>query len=223
MKNKYQELLLKFCGNDEYRPKLAHPFFDGVDVCATDCYWLMRVKPEAYGLELPNPGPKRIEAKPLKKPLVLSVENLVSAFLKCDLVDEKVIVSPEVKCEECDGTGEVEWEYCGNEKKNYYEYFDCPICEGSGVLREAVTRNTGRKIPEKLNNSISINGVAFDAYRLFYIVEACNELGVETVFITSLGKPGSCDPAVFKLNEHCEVVLMPIGSKYESVHSFNIK
>lgn len=215
LKEKYHKLLQEFCGNDKFREILHHPFYDGVDVCATDTHWLMRVKPEAYGDELPQFGLKRIDVELLPKKLALPIERLVKAFLSCHLEDEIEEISPAVECKECGGCGVVEWVYESKDRYDFHDYFDCPICKGTGNEREAVTRKTGKKVPKQLIDSIAINGVLFDALRLFYIVEACHELGIDTLHITALGKPGKAVPTIFQLNDDCEIVLMPLNSNGE--------
>lgn len=210
LKEKYHKLLNDFCGTYDRHEILRHPFFDGVDVCASDTHWLMRIKKEAYDAEIPPLGPKRIEAKSLPKKLALPVETLVKAFLACKMEDEVVEVSPAIKCSECNGNGSVVWEYESKGGHTYYDDYDCPLCQGTGNAKEAVTRKTGKKVPRQLEDSIAINGVTFDAWRLFYIVEACHELGVDTLYITTIGKPGKSVPAIFQLNDDCEIVLMPL-------------
>ena len=210
---KYQEILPRFCHywDANIRRTLQKPFFDGKNVCATDCYWLIRVKPEAYGL-IPAEGPKSIELNYLPKPLILSVKRLDKAIRdNCHFVDEEEEVSPEVRCEECCGTGEVEWEYRDSDFELHTHDFECPICDGTGVKEESVKRKTGRKVLELQSEYISINNVNFDSYRLLRLVELCDELGIEELEITALENSRAC---CFKLNEDCEFILMPVMLDY---------
>lgn len=203
----YQELLTMFCGDDELRPKLLKPFFDGEDVCSSDTHSLIRIKKDKCGLADVPVGYKRLPVKYLDVPLRLEVEWIVKALLACKMEDETVEISPAVPCLECDGDGTVEWEYSGCDCTHYTKYDDCPVCKGSGNLKDAVVRKTGRKMPIVYADSISINDVTFDAYRLFYLVEACNLLGVETIKVTALNFQ---EPMAIQLNDDVEFILMPM-------------
>lgn len=217
-KELYQSLLDRFCSEDDLRPMLKKPFFDGKDICASDCIWLIRINPEACGLELPITPPKRIEVKHTK-PIQVCVKDIVSAISHADYEDETIEIEPAVSCTECDGFGVVEFEYRSKDFTSYYKDCDCPICDGSGNIREAIVRKTGRKIPLP-QEPIAINGTKFDAYRLFVICDVCSRIGAETITITALNKNDAC---AFQLNDDCEIVLMPIGGYYTDEPKFDLK
>lgn len=205
----YQELLDEFSGSDDLRPVLMKPFSDGVDVCASDCHWMLRIKPEATGLkDVPN-GLKRINVKYLPKPLILHLDDVVKALLACKMVDETEEIKPAVECKECEGDGTVEWEFHDSHYNCYNKYDDCPICRGTGYLKEAVVRKTGRKVPRYASEAIRINNVNFDSWRLFYLVEYCTKLGVDDVVVTALSKDNAM---AIQLNDDIEFILMPFNA-----------
>jgi hypothetical protein len=39
-------------------------------------------------------------------------------------------------CEDCNGSGEVEWIYYDLEEDEHYCMADCPVCEGTGSSEE---------------------------------------------------------------------------------------
>ena len=205
MKRIYQDLLNELCSTDAYRPKLHKPFFDGTDICASDTRWLLRVRPEACGLSLPQTPPKRIDIK-YTKPLPVSLPALREAISHAEFEDEVVEIEPAVDCEECHGDGTVEFEYRSQDGKYYYHDCDCPICKGSGYESEAIVKKTGRKSP-KYHEPIAIYGVVFDAYRLFVLCDACERLQSSEIIITALHKNEAC---AFQINDDCEFVLMPM-------------
>ncbi len=205
MKKLYQELLNEFCSTDEHRIQIQKPFFDGIDICATDARFLLRVKPDACGLHLPVSGPKRIEiTQPCNK--TLSVEALIESFNHVDCEEEEILVSPAIPCDECYGTGSVEYEYQDKAFHTFYQECDCPVCKGSGDKVNAVYSKTGKMIPKQLE-PIAINNVAFCAYRLFCFVDICRQLNVSEVKITN---PREAEPCLFHINDECEFILMPI-------------
>lgn len=205
MEKIYQDLLNELCSTDEYRKALRKPFFDGTDICASDTHWLLRVKPAVCGLTLTQTPPKRINLK-YNVSLSVSIKALQEAISYAEFEDEVVEIEPAVTCIECDGEGVVEYEYRSKERRYYYRDCECPICKGSGYECEAISKKTGRKTPKYLE-PIAINGVAFDAYRLYVLCDACERLQVSEINITALHKSDAC---AFQLNEDCEFILMPM-------------
>lgn len=205
IKQIYHDLLNELCSTDDYRTMLHKPFFDGTDICASDAHWLLRVKPEACGITLPQTPPRRINVEYTEtQPVTLTA--LQEAISHADFEDETVEVEPAVLCEECHGEGTVEFEYRSKDHRYYYRECDCPICNGSCYEEEAVVKKTGRKSP-KYQEPIGINGVVFDAYRLFILCDACVRLQASDIIITALHKEGAC---AFQINNDCEFVLMPM-------------
>lgn len=50
---------------------------------------------------------------------------------------------PEVKCEACDGDGEVEWEF-EYDGRTYDSVEDCPVCDGAGTIECTECGGTGK-------------------------------------------------------------------------------
>jgi hypothetical protein len=198
------------------RPRLAKPYFDGVDICATDARLLLRVNPEAAGMVLPIDGPKRLvfQANCNEK---FSVEELKSVLTRVSYIEEEIEVSPAIKCEECDGNGFVQYEYVSRSGHHFYEDCGCPYCQGSGDRVEAVRKKTGRKIPEWLT-PVRIGNSCFDARRLLDVADTADALGVDTIAVVTKGKMN--DPSVFRFNADCELVIMPM---YNGDDKFDIQ
>lgn len=141
------ELLNIFCNKSYSNPLRSYPFFNTNynEVWSTDGYTLIRVNPEILVAEyikesLPMP---KLEY-PCEK--TITIEALNKALEACPLVDEEVVIQDAVKCEECDGSGEVYWEYKDNHLHTHERIFDCPICDGPGEMEHEKTKKTGKKV-----------------------------------------------------------------------------
>lgn len=141
------ELLNIFCNKSYSNSLRSYPFFNPRynEVWSTNGYILIRINPEIliskYVKEsLPMP---KLEY-PCGK--TITIEALNKALEACPLVDEEVVIQDAVKCEECDGSGEVYWEYKDSHLRTHERIFDCPICDGTGEMDHEKTKKTGKKV-----------------------------------------------------------------------------
>jgi hypothetical protein len=135
---KQQEIFELFVGNDDLREWMKVPFVYASHVYATDAYTLIRTldvnmefKAEkcASNVDMSSIIPKNAVS------LDLDLKNL-------DLNQYKTEDEWTDDDEECDGSGEVDWEYDGVTKTHYKED-DCPVCKGKGYLENS--KKTGNK------------------------------------------------------------------------------
>ena len=144
------ELLSMFCDKNEYRSLLRAPFFNTKynEVWSTNGHILIRLKPERLVGEYPK-GELSLPTLecPCKKKITIGAIN--KALDECPKVDEEIIVQDAVKCKECDGSGEVYWEYTDNHLHTHECLYDCPICDGTGEIKPEITRKTGKKIVDR--------------------------------------------------------------------------
>lgn len=126
---------------------LRTPFFNTIynEVWCTDGHTLIRINPEILigeyvkgSLSMP-----KLEY-PCEK--TVTIEALNKALEACPLVDEEVVIQDAVKCEECDGSGEVYWEYTDSHGHTHEHISDCPICDGTGESEHEKTKKTGKKV-----------------------------------------------------------------------------
>lgn len=68
----------------------------------------------------------------------LPIDLINQALDKIPMVKCFDVIGSDIECSECDGSGEVEWEY-----KNYKEEFDCPKCKGSGFSSKSYQKHNG--------------------------------------------------------------------------------
>lgn len=73
-------------------------------------------------------------------------ESLKRVFESFEMEEERVVTEEGRECEECQGRGDVEWEYTDKDGEMHFYYGDCPICNGEGKA-EDVFESTGFMIP----------------------------------------------------------------------------
>lgn len=73
-------------------------------------------------------------------------ESLKKVFESFEMEKQLVLMEEGQECEECNGLGEVEWEYTDKDGEMHFHYGDCPFCNGEGKA-EDVFGSTGFMIP----------------------------------------------------------------------------
>ena len=141
----------------EIRKWMHSPFIIGDKAYSTNAY-LMCVAPvsklgQEYGT-LEQYDPERIVRNiPEPKEAILTATREDMRFIldHCPKVNEMEVIQNEIKCRSCDGVGEVEWEYYFD-KETHYDYFECPVCSGDGLMQKEIKKESGNKIldPEAL-------------------------------------------------------------------------
>lgn len=137
-----KKMLEPFVSKDGSRPALENVFRQKGYVVASDGHILIRV---------PEGMVKDFDAIPLQA--TPNVDAIVREDMPLDipltkaLIEKKIKEAPQVReketCEDCQGTGKVEWNYEDKEGFLHTEKFDCPVCKGRGYLSE-----TGRMVPD---------------------------------------------------------------------------
>lgn len=133
-------------GCEQYR----HPFLNerNGQVWATDGSVLISVDPH----RLSGDYPKLKLGEPVgfaKRTcdLTVTMSMLAETLASVPTVKEQIEVQPAIECEECNGTGEVVWEYRSLHRTHQMEAM-CPVCDGRGIFAKAVYKETGRTIPD---------------------------------------------------------------------------
>lgn len=142
MKN-YNEILEKHASKDKHRIFITKPFLLNGKACATDAYrmiWVDEKLTSGYEKLKENINIENVIPNPNCN-IKLDVKEIREAIEKAPLVDEMIDDTEE--CKECDGFGEVEWEYGG-----YTNDFDCPVCDGDGTIGSMIP--SGNKVIDDL-------------------------------------------------------------------------
>ncbi len=201
------ELLNIFCDKNNEREALREPFYNPNfnKVWGIDGYTLIQITPNVLTKEYPKRELRITELEdPCKK--VVSVEAINKALETCPKVDEEIVIQDSEKCEECDGFGEVYWEYTDNSGHTHEREFECPVCKGTGESTHQKTKKTGKQIIKE-DAIINIGNAYFLAYNISKLKSAMDFLDITSVELT-YNSPKA--PNKFVLNDDIQITLMPI-------------
>lgn len=175
-----------FRDREGIRPRFEHPHKGAGYVYATDSYALIAVPESMVEGEYSVDEIFSVLLSTFDKNRnhVVTMQMLLDAEGNLPLTDE---MTEGIKCEECGGTGEVEWEYYDSSGELHKVDFECPICCGSGMEEER--RPTGRKIPDKYA-LLGFCGISL-AYKQVRRMEVAMELmGIDEVTLVSATEKG---------------------------------
>lgn len=173
---------------DEYalRDTLKTPFIQESDgrVWASEGHIVIMVNQECVSGEYKTQDlGSKIPVRDYNCDFPLSISDLQNALDRCPQEDEVLITYKEVKCPECDGTGEVEAEYRADYDDEDYEIVgSCPICDGSGKIDEEVRTPTGKKIPQE-DSIIKLGKGYFKWHHFRTIIKTCKMLDIKQIRI----------------------------------------
>lgn len=179
----------------------------------TNGYVLIEINPKVLTRKYPKDELRLPELEcPCKKKF--TIEAINKALDECPKVDEEIVVSEEVKCKECEGYGEVTWEYTDNNVHTHELEAECPICYGKGYIIPKKTKKTGRKITKE-DAIISIGNASFFARNVNKLKFAMDFLNIKSVTLTHNPKGGANK---FVLNEDVCIIISPMYSFEEKPH-----
>lgn len=203
------QLLALFYDPEYYlRPKMQTPFLSDGLVCATETHRLIMINPKICEQEYKPYNIHVSKVVPQSNiDLTLTFAEIKSVLERISTEKEMKTVSPEVKCEDCDGDGEVEWTYVDNHGYNHTEFYRCPICHGNGVSVPAKEVPTGRMIPP-YGATVGIHKRQFMADNIQALCDAMELLGLDEIKYVSDDLKGN----VFILTDDIKVVIMPYMS-----------
>lgn len=201
------ELLSMFCDKNEFRELLRTPFFNtrNNEVWSTDGHALIRIKSESLVGEYPKGklGLPALESLCMKK---VTIEAINKALDKCPKVDEEIVIQEAVKCKECDGSGEVYWEYTDNTGHTHEHLSECPVCDGTGEIEHAKIKKTGEKVL-KAKAVINVGNAYIFAHNIYKLKFAMDFLGITSADLISNPDRWSNE---FILDDDIHIMLMPI-------------
>lgn len=73
-------------------------------------------------------------------------ESLKKTLESFGMEEEQEVIEVGRECEECEGSGEVEWEYTDLDGEIHFHDGECPVCNGEGETKD-VFKSTGFMIP----------------------------------------------------------------------------
>lgn len=209
---KYNEILNLFVGKD-CREWMRNPFVIGNKVFATDGHMLVAFDSSRVDCS-------KVEAQDKNKlNRVYPKKDNCSHHISYTLLSEhinKIVKVPEIstneeeiKCHECDGEGEVEWEFCDSNGRNHYMEDDCPVCGGSGINGKIIKTPTGRMIiPDKAECKIGNSFFRVNLInKIFEVMTILGGVDAELVF-----QKDKMQASMFRVQD-VDILIMPISEK----------
>ena len=147
--NNEQELLELFCDPYSELTFKQKPYYE------TQCKKVFAT--DGVILIMMNPSMLSESYEEIKKPVIYKVfrgsmeeyftfEALKKVLASFAMEEEQVVTEEGRECKECEGSGEVEWEYTDQDGEIHFRDSDCPVCHGDGMF-EDVFKSTGFMIP----------------------------------------------------------------------------
>ena len=201
-----QELLSLFYDKEnDMRPDMAAPYLKNGYVCATEAHILIRIKAETLNGEYNEIEGLNIDFPADNCNFIISQQDLKTAIENIPKVEEEEKVGKDIECEECNGEGEVEWEYRDRNGNYHYDYHDCPKCYGDGYISHVKYQKTGRMIPDG-DCPIRIRYVIIKAEFLEILVKAMEIIGVDEIRCVHQEYRTPC---IFRVDDNIEIIIMP--------------
>ena len=192
--NNEKELLSLYYSNDNFRKVLRQPFIQDSKVCATDGYMMIRIGAAlCEGDYQERPGDLRPPSLTII-PVPNTDEPLTYRQLKVALDARPEERS--IRCPDCNGDGEVTWEYMDKNRERHTLQDTCPVCDGSGFT---VTVSKFQ---------YTIHGAALCRHKVKTLLRTMELLQADTLRLRHFKLPHS--PLLFGVEgEDIEILIMP--------------
>lgn len=210
LKNEKRGLQLFCAEKDCIREWREKPFVNPLDenrIWATEGHILIRVdsnltggKYESHEQQVPPLHGEECDT-------IIPISAIEEAMKELPMIAEtRIEKGDEIKCPECDGTGEVTWTYEDEDGNEYEMDADCPVCDGTGRTDEEKEVPTGRMIPEK-NTSVDIAGIRYEAKYIKSVIDGLRLLGFDSIRQVHRTQEGA---NVFEVTAGVEVQIAPL-------------
>jgi hypothetical protein len=136
--------------------------------------------------------------------LTVTMSMLAETLASVPKIKEQIEVHPAEECEECDGTGEVMWEYTDGGLKVHQMEAVCPVCDGRGIFAKAVYKETGRTIPDP-KAKIEVGNAILLVRNVQKLVSAMEFFRADSVHLV-------CDESqtTWIIDEDIFIIIMPV-------------
>lgn len=148
---------------------------------------------EMYNLKLP----------PVEQELNIPLLSLQKAYDFLPKVEDEEYDQEE--CNECNGTGSVEWEYTDKNGKTHHQDLDCPACDGWGFFK----RNVRKCYEPEYDAIIELDGFFINNQHIKAIIDALFLLGKDHITLLSKAKKDSEVLAYFRIDENITIIVTP--------------
>lgn len=138
----------------------------------------------------------------------IEFSDIDAAYDKAEKYPEAITVPTGkiIECEDCNGTGEVTWEYEDLDGYTHDLIDTCPVCDGDGTVVEKTVKLTGKMLvkPDQL---FKLHNTFFNIDNMMRVVDGLKKLGF-TKFVRL--NEGLCEASLFEVAEGVTLLLMPI-------------
>lgn len=219
IKSKFLE---NFCSDKSYHEKFWKPFINGDYVVATDTHAIFAVNKE----EVESDDTLNVSEKDYVE-IVESckgdeVKNIT--FNYNDLLNaiKQVPISPDSEhlCPDCEGDGEVYFEYHSTHDYEYILRGECPVCNGTGINDNFLYLHKTNGWFDKTLVAIETCGIWFNPKYVDDLVRVMDELGITTCTMECGGHSKAC---LFILNDKVKFYMMPIFQSDSVEHIIHIE
>lgn len=209
--NNEKEIFDLYVEKDNFwRDTLKEPFIQENDgrVWASEGHIVIMVNQECVSGEYKTQDlGSKIPVRDYNCDFPLSISDLQNALDRCPQEDEVLITYKEVKCPECDGTGEVDADYYADSDGEYYTISGtCPICDGFGKIDEEVSTPTGKKVP-KDDSIIKLGKGYFKWHHFKTVIKTCELLGIKQMRLVRTHKN---ELSIIELSKDIHIGFMPM-------------
>lgn len=214
------KFLDNFC--DSSRERFSSPFLNGDYVVATDTHALVVVNKE----EVESDDP----LKESEKDYIAIVENGKGdevrniTFTYNELLDAlkqvKISADNEHLCPDCDGNGEVDFEYRSTQDYEYTMRGECPVCNGTGINSNFIYLHKVTGWFDKTLTAIETCNIWFNPKYIDDLVRIMDELSVTSCTMECGGHTKAC---LFILNDKVKFYMMPIFQSDSVEHIIHIE
>lgn len=206
-KTKLEQIFNLFQIYDKNRIQYNNPFNQNGNVYQTDFQTLIECPKDKIDFPWSNPEGNKcsdmsmvVPENNMFKKVILNSELIHD----CRTEDDYDVIRPRKECEECNGTGLVEWSYDSTTNGNYTDDFDCPECHGRGGCKEITQPNGKKKFPENIYFKIGV--CVFSSYMISRL-DTISKLLEADVYLISQSE--SSKASLFNIG-YLKILLMPI-------------
>ena len=209
-----------FCSDN--REKFCHPFINGDYVVATDTHAVVVVNKE----EVESDDPLNVSDKDYVEIVESGTGDEVRniTFNYNDLLNalKQVPISSDSEhlCPDCDGYGEVDFEYHSTHDYEYTMRGECPVCNGTGINSNFIYLHKANGWFDKTLTAIETCNIWFNPKYIDDLLSIMDELSVTSCTMACGGQHTTC---LFILNDKVKFYMMPIFKADSVEHIIHIE
>lgn len=214
--------LQQFCS--ENSSKFKEPFINGDYVVATDAHIMLMIKKEKVDeYETLTESEKdyvqvALDAKGTEyQNIKLKLSDIINAVKSIKIDHDDIHI-----CKDCNGHGNVDFEYTSRNGEWYTLNGDCPVCDGTGVDPNYEYLDIANGWFNKKECAIALKTMWFNPLYIEKLAKVMRECGVnECVLENGSDKKAS----IFHINDNVTVLIMPIfrGDDIDDIVSIEIE